>query len=397
MRAHVRPAPSVPAVCILCFPWPQAVKQALRAAGAPRKVDAQEAARGRVDTAIVEDWGGGQPAALGDLRVQRVIAGFDAASNRPLSAQLASLLQQLEVRHTPLCAWKVECLARRGGSGDCCSTAAGRSHRLTSASTTGITPHDLQAQGVLRAASGGKPLPPFQSWAFAPRQYRQYLADMSAAHTALAAAMSSLLQHVQSAAHGGAGISEQVGTAIAALGPGSGLHRAAHLEADATAMTAAAAAAAAAAEVLAGSEGQRRAGVGSAVPPPSESATAFAEYMLQLAKTAGSAAFDAAERDAAGLRLLACAYSCLASFHSLGTRVGAAAAERSGAAAAGALTAYTAYPQLLPGTTPAAALVAAVDAAGAALSTAQKSVVYEELARAFPKAALLVAPLAAAD
>jgi hypothetical protein len=76
---------------------PQAVKQVLRATQGARPVDPREAARGRLDVATVKDWGSGAPAELGDLAVTALRTRFDAAADRPLSVQLALLLEQLEV------------------------------------------------------------------------------------------------------------------------------------------------------------------------------------------------------------------------------------------------------------------------------------------------------------
>jgi len=81
------------------LPQDKAVQQALRAAGAVRPIDPKEAARGRLDVATVKDWGSGDPGKLGDLSVTRMTTQFDAsAPDRPLSIQLARLLEQLEVR-----------------------------------------------------------------------------------------------------------------------------------------------------------------------------------------------------------------------------------------------------------------------------------------------------------
>lgn len=97
-------------------PVDAAVKQALRlerqaasaaSSAAARPIDSKEAARGRIDVATITDWGGGGAGAggggastpkLGDLRVKSVETRFDASGDRPFSAQLATLLQQLEVR-----------------------------------------------------------------------------------------------------------------------------------------------------------------------------------------------------------------------------------------------------------------------------------------------------------
>jgi hypothetical protein len=258
-----------------------------------------------------------------------------------------------------------------------------------------------QSQGALRLADGGRPLPPFKAWSFTPARYCQYLADMAAVHGAVEEA-------VGGAAGGQASCSPSaaVTAALAHLGPSSGLHRGEQLRQDLAAMQQAVPAATA-------SSSSNDSSSGSKAPLPASaggSSVAFAAYMRQLSATAVSAAASGEERDKAALRLLACAYSLLSTFHSLGTRVGAAAAERSGAAAAGALRSYMDYPGLKSeggagaggggggrGRDPAAALVAAVDAAGAALSPAQCQAVYDEIQRCFPKAALMVAALAHED
>jgi len=181
-------------------------------------------------------------------------------------------------------------------------------------------------------------------------------------------------------------------TALKQVEAASGLHRGQQLQADLAAMHKAAAGASSSSPTS--NSGKSAAGT----VQPGGSSAAFASYMQQLATTARSHAATQEERDRAALRLFACAYSLLSSFHSLGARVGASAAERSGAAAAGALRCYTDYPQLaVSKQDPAAALVAAVDTAGAGLSVEQKLVVYDELPRCFPKAALMVAALAHED
>ena len=322
-----------------------------------RPIDAAEAKRGRVDVATVADWGSGAHAELGELRVKSIEARFDGAADAgagPLSAQLARRLAQLE------------------------------------------------AGGALRLADGGRPLPPFERWSFAPRRYAAYLADATAAHAALEAALAA----AAAGGHGGGddaagaavGVSPGIRAALAQLGPGSGLHRGAELRADLEALLAAQ-------PQLSGSGG----GSNSSLAAPSGNSAALCRYVAQLGDAARSRAGSQPERDRAGLRLWACAYSLLASFQSLGARVGAAAAERSGAAAAGALRAYMHYPGLAARgggggsgggggrADPAAALVAAVNAAGEALTAAEREAVCDELARAFPKAALLVAPLAHED
>ncbi|GBF98845.1 hypothetical protein Rsub_11449 [Raphidocelis subcapitata] len=347
---------------------PQAVKRALRAADIARPIDPAEAARGRVDIATVKDWGSGVPDELGDLRVTGVRPGaFDSSPNRPLSAQLADLLAQLEAR------------------------------------------------GGLRLADGGRPLPPFERWSFTATRYRQYLADAAAAHGGLEDALAAALgggSNSAAAAGGAPGPSEAVAAALQQLGPVSGLHRSAALQRDLAAMLGAD-----------GGSGGEAANGGSSSSGGSSSnsrpaaaplqatgnAGAFASYMASLAKAACSPGDAPEARDRAALRLLACAYSLLASFHSLGVRVGVGAAERAGAAAAGALAAYTDYPGLDGGeggggdsasagrADPAAVLVARVDAAGRGLSVEQRSIVCDELPRAFPKAALIVAALAHED
>jgi hypothetical protein len=275
---------------------------------------------------------------------------------------------------------------------------------------------NAQSQGGLRLADGGRPLPPFERWSFSAGRYRQYLADAAAAHCGLEAALAAV-------AGGGsnpddaAGPSEAVARALKQLGPASGLQRGAALRRDLAAMLAAPVGRGATdnGSSSSSSSSSRPAAGAPAGPPsppqPSGNAGALASYMAGLAKAARSPAEAVDGRDRAALRLLACAYSLLASFQSLGVRVGAAAAERAGAAAAGALAAYTDYPGLGGGEPasgdssgssssskdPAAVLVARVDAAGQELSAEQRSVVFDELPRAFPKAALVVAALAYED
>ncbi|KAI8477162.1 MAG: hypothetical protein J3K34DRAFT_515843 [Monoraphidium minutum] len=339
-------------------PQHKAVQQALRAAGAARPVDPREASRGRLDVATVKDWGSGSPGDLGELAVLGVATRFDAAADRPLSVQLARLLEQLE------------------------------------------------AQGALKLADGGRPLPPFQRWSLTRARYAQYLSDLAAAHGALEAALAAALAAAGPGSGGGAvGPSAPVAAALGRLGCGCGLHRAEQVAADLTALVAAQArgdgggAPGSGTNSSGGSSGGSGAPAAGA-PAPDGGATALAAYVSQLGAAASSPASSAAERDRAALRLLAAAYSLLAAFLSVGARVGAAAAERAGAAAAGALAAYTQYPGLEGGGgggDPAAALVAAVDAAGADLTPEQRQVVFDELPRAFPKAALLVAALAHED
>ncbi|KIZ04246.1 hypothetical protein MNEG_3713 [Monoraphidium neglectum] len=243
----------------------------------------------------------------------------------------------------------------------------------------------------MQLANDGRPIPPFQRWSFTRPRYAQYLADMAAVHCAMEDA---LHQALGGGAGGGGndavGPSGPVRAALGRLGASSGLHRGEQLRLDLAALVAAGGGG------NGGGSGGGSGGGGSTPPTVSGSSAAFAAYVTQLGGAARSQAGSAAERDRAALRLLACAYSLLVGFMSTGARVGAAAAERAGAAAAGALQCYTAYPSL-DKRDPAAALVAAVDAAGADLSQEQRQVLYDELPRAFPKAALIVAALAHKD
>jgi hypothetical protein len=398
------------------------VKQALRSARLARPVDPEEAARGRLDVATVSDWGTGAPEELGNLRVTKMRTRFDPAADRPLSVQLAALLEQLEV--------SMPAGAEARWHGDTASTNQVQAQRL--AYQPCPLPPQLaawqmgpdrappctflsQAQGALRLADGGRPLPPFKRWSFTAARYLQYLADMAAVHTALEDALAA-------AAGSPDMMSVPVAAALAQVGPGCGLHRGRQLRSDLAALQRVDSSSTASHSASIGSGKSSSGGAAAAAAAtscsnsrvvalqPGGSAAAYASYMVQLAATAQSAAATPAERDGAALRLLASAYSLLSSFHSLGTRAGAAAAERTGAAAAGALRCYTDYPDLLgaaeeapaaggrgKGPDPAAALVAAVDAAGVKLSVAQRQVVFDELPRAFPKAALMVAALAHED
>lgn len=329
-------------------PQGQAVKQALRAAGAVRPIDPQEAARGRLDMATVKDWGSGDPGQLGELQVTGMKTRFDPSADRPLSVQLALLLEQLE------------------------------------------------AQGSMRLADGGQPLPPFDRWSFTRERYLQYLADMAEVHLALERAVMGLTEGSNEGGTGVARLGTQVQLALRLLGPSCGLYRGQQLQHDLEVLHSATSSGAAGAS---GSQ-SNKSGTGSiATVAAGGSSKAFAAYISQLATAAQSPAASPDECDRAALRLLACAYSLLASFHSSGTQVGAMAAERSGAAAASALSCYTDYPGLTGdgASNPAVALVSKVDAAGAALTIPQRQVVFEELPRCFAKAALLIAALAFED
>ena len=139
--------------------------------------------RGRVDYVRVEDWGGGQPGDLGELK-------------------LAAAPEQLAVE-APF----YDVLARHLEA--------------------------LQAEGALAVARppGAPPLPPFERWAFAESHYQQHLADLLCVHSAIEdvhETMCGTLKPTKSTA----GVAE----ALIILGPAAGLARSACVERDAAAM-----------------------------------------------------------------------------------------------------------------------------------------------------------------
>ncbi len=132
-------------------------------------------------------------------------------------------------------------------------------------------------------------------------------------------------------------------------------------------------------------------------PAPSGNCTAFAQYLHKLGAAAAAAASTPAERDAATLKLLACAYSVHVSHLTGGVRIGAAASERLQLLERGAVATYTDYPGLSAQDEPVGVFSSCVDAAGDCLNAAQREAVCEELPGAFVKAGLVLSALAHED
>jgi hypothetical protein len=224
-----------------------------------------------------------------------------------------------------------------------------------------------EASGALAVArpAGAPPLPPFERWAFAEAHYAQHLADLLAAHAALEAALA------RGAAAAG-GRAPALAAALRALGPAGGLARGAAIAADLEALTP----------------------PGGAPPAAAPNAAALARSLAALAERAerGAAAGDAGELSAAGAALLAAAYALLLALLSSGMRFGAAATERLRLFERGAVATYSEFPPDVP--QPLEALVAAVNAAGAALSEAEREAFLAEAPAAMRRASLLLEALA---
>jgi hypothetical protein len=63
-----------------------------------RPVDPSEASRGRVDSVTVRDWGSGEPADLGSLKVESVKQDYALNDTRPFYEALARKLEWQQVR-----------------------------------------------------------------------------------------------------------------------------------------------------------------------------------------------------------------------------------------------------------------------------------------------------------
>lgn len=127
---------------------------------------------------------------------------------------------------------------------------------------------------------GGKPLPPFEQWAFARQHYAAYLADLHAVHAALedslAAAEGAEVEALAAAgdAAGDAVRHQQLLAALRLFGPSQGLARATALRQDLQRL--------AAQPQQEGQQEQQQ--QGGKVPPPTQHAAAYASYLASLAR-----------------------------------------------------------------------------------------------------------------
>jgi hypothetical protein len=143
---------------------------------------------------------------------------------------------------------------------------------------------------------------------------------------------------------------------------------------------------------------------------PSQNAVAYGKYLLQLGKAAAAATEAAAaaatasadalvaeesEGAEAAMKLLAHAYALQVQQQCLGTRIGAAAADKLQLLSARAFAMYMDYPSSIQGE-PVQHLMRVTDAAGQRLDAAGRQAVLDELPKALKKSALMLAPLATA-
>lgn len=228
----------------------------------------------------------------------------------------------------------------------------------------------LQAEGALAVAqpAGAAPLPPFERWAFDEAHYVQHLADLLAVHAALEAAIA----RAQAALQRGEGERlNSLADTVTLFGVAQGLARSEHIAADLAAIV--------------------ESSVNREAPPALPNAAAYASYITQTAAQCerGEGAEDMA---GAAAKLLASAFVVMLTLLTSGNRVGAAATEKLGLFAKGAVNTYRTYPPHVD--RPLEAFIAAVNAAGEALGEAEREAFMAELPAAMQKASLLLEALA---
>ncbi|PRW60809.1 heme oxygenase [Chlorella sorokiniana] len=330
-----------------------------------RPVDPREAARGKVEYVKVKDWGSGQPEDLGSLQVDRDATRVFEAADSPGSA----------------------------GSGDASSSAGGGgSQGMPFHETLARRLELLQSQGALGNLAqlpGGKPLPPFEQWAFALQHYEQYLADMYAVHAALEESLAAVAD-AEAAAAGAAGAAGGQGhqrllSALELFGLEQGLARSTALLHDLQRL---------AQQEGSAQQAQQPAGGGAAQPlPPTQQAAAYASYVASLARLRG-AAEGPEEEEQAVLRLLAHAYTVYLMHLTSGGRIAAAAVQKLQLPAIDALAFYRDYPLMPEGARPLERFVAAANSLGELLNAEQQEALMQELPKAMTKTSTLLVPLA---
>lgn len=228
----------------------------------------------------------------------------------------------------------------------------------------------LQAEGALAVAqpAGAAPLPPFERWAFAEAHYVQHLADLLCVHTALEAAVARAQVTVQ---RGEPGATSRLADAVALFGAAQGLARAQHIATDLAAILGAP--------------------CDEAAPPPLPNAAAYAGYITRAAERCERAG-DGEETALSAAKLLTSAFVVMLTLLTSGNRVGAAATEKLGLFARGAVNTYRTFPTHVE--RPLEAFVAAVNAAGEAMREAEREAFMAELPAAMQKTSLLLEALA---
>ncbi|KAK9817905.1 hypothetical protein WJX72_004033 [[Myrmecia] bisecta] len=312
-----------------------AVEKAVRIAegGRVHPVDAKQAAKGKLQFVTVKNWGSGEQADLGDLQVDSVSPALSSDAQRPFAEQLA--------RHLEL----------------------------------------LEAQGSLKVAQAdnARPLPPFDRWSFNERCYVQYLADQQSVHCILEAAIADATTVANTEHYGDQESGKGVWAALDRFTESRGLDRSLEVAADLNNL---AKASSLPAQELA--------------PQASPQAEAYGSYVSRLGRECVEGE-TLAERRQAGLRLLANAYCVQLTHLTSGMRIGASAADKLGLAPIRALHFYENYDDAKVRADPLRAFLGNVNAAGLALSSAEKRAVMDELERALPKIGQLLSSLAHED
>ncbi|GLI59345.1 hypothetical protein VaNZ11_001207 [Volvox africanus] len=395
-----------------------------------RPVKPEEAARGKLDYVQVEDWGDGDRAKLGELRLVSHVQQYEGGASTAMGPGNSDI----------------------GGSRPFHTQLA---HQLKMA----------EARGALAVA--GPPPPPVTEWSFREARYAQYLADQLEVHEALEAALLEATAGATTTTTGDNGGNSSSSTrrgdaaaivtaapvptlqdsvqALLQLVPGRlGLERSAAIRRDLAALRATAghpAAVAAARRCAAGTtsvpesaaavaseadpdaegraaslvasipgvgvEGRRGESANTSVVVPSplsasddeRTAGPMARSYAQLLRRLGRAAAagdDEQERQPSSLRLLAHAAVLHLVAQAVWVRLGATATERLALLQRGAAATYHEYPGEV--TDPRVSLSRALDAAGEHLrSPAARQVVFDEVPGAMQKTGLLMSALAHRD
>ncbi|CAD7702684.1 unnamed protein product [Ostreobium quekettii] len=315
----------------------QAALDALQTGKGPkgvRPVDIEEASKGRLDFVQVKDWGTGMPDDVGKLEVKSFKPVVQESDLQPFYERLARKLET------------------------------------------------LQTQGALNIAQQ-KPMPPFEKWSFGEHRYCSYICDQQHVHNALETAVETCTKHSAVVRKDDTtrkeAQTESALTMLHQLLETEGLARSQQFGQDLAAMMA-----------------TQDTECGAQLPSPSPEAVAYARYLQQLSRTATLDEEDEeGESDRTLCRLMANGYTIMITHLTTGFRIGARATEELGLLTRGATNAFQSYPESTGN--PLETFVEGMNRIGPTLTTEQQEHMFEELAPAFTKTALLFVALAHED